>query len=247
MSEPVAVALDMLQGEAQAYFGTLLPTITVAKQMLEAMINTRGVLQHCKDYAKALLEGLNKRFKHLENDEKCLLASAFHPKFRQLLWLCEEKRPGLRKKMADLVAANLKKRVEDADLTFAVDNDNGDAGTSAETEVTGAVHCPHPDYFRSITVAAPTARGRRNLIDVNAFNIVKTWTETTSSDKLEDSDFQREPSLIDLFIEFNTPVPSSAGVERLFSQAGDILRPKRCSLKEDRFHQLMFMRGNRHH
>ncbi len=225
MSEPVAVALDMLQGEAQAYFGTLLPTIIVAKQMLEAMITTHGVLQHCKDYAKALLEGLNKRFKHLESDEKCLLASSFHPKFRQLLLLSEEKRPGLRKKMAYLVAANLKKRVEEADLTFAVDNNNGDDGTSAETEVTSAVHCPHPDYFRSITVA-PTTRGRRNLIDVNANSIVKTWTETTSSDKLEDSDFQREPSLIDLFIEFNTPVPSSAGVERLFSQAGDILRPK---------------------
>ena len=139
VSEPVAVALDMLQGEAQAYFGTLLPTIIVAKQMLDAMINTRGELQHCKDYAKALLEGLNKRFKHLESDEKCVLAAAFHPKFRQLLWLSEEKRPGLKKKMADLVAANLKKRVEEADLTFAVDNDNGDAGTSAETEVTGAV------------------------------------------------------------------------------------------------------------
>ncbi len=162
VSEPVAVALDMLQGEAQAYFGTLLPTIIVAKQMLDAMINTRGELQHCKDYAKALLEGLNKRFKHLESDEKCLLAEAFHPKFRQLLWLSEEKRPGLKKKM-------------------------------------------------------------------------------------EDDDFQRERSLMDLFIEFNTPVPSSAGVERLFSQAGDILHPKRCSLTEDRFHQLMFMRGNRHH
>jgi hypothetical protein len=240
VSEPVAVALDMLQAEARAYFGTLLPIIIVAKQKLEAMISTRGVLQHCKDYAKALLEGLDKRFKHLESDEKCLLASAFHPKFRQLLWLSQEKQPGLRKKMENLVAANLKKRVEGADQTFAVDNDNGDDGTSAETELTGA------DYFSSITVA-PTARGRRNLIDVNATNIVKTWTETTGSEKLEDSDFQREPSLIDLFIEFNTPVPSSAGVERLFSQAGDILRPKRCSLKEDRFHQLMFMRGNRHH
>ncbi len=246
MSEPVAVALDMLQGEAQAYFGTLLPTIIVAKQKLEEMISTRGVLQHCKYYAKALLEGLNKRFEHLESDKKCLLASAFHPRFRELLWLSEEKRPGLRKKMEGLVAANLKKRVEEADLSFAVDNDNGDAGTSAEAEVTGAVPCLHPDYFKSITVA-PTARGRRNIIDVNATKIVKTCTETISSVKLEDSDFQREPSLIDLFIEFNTPVPSSAGVERLFSQAGDILRPKRYSLKEDCFHQLMFMRGNRHH
>jgi hypothetical protein len=41
--------------------------------------------------------------------------------------------------MEDLVAANLKKRVEEADLTIAVDNDNGDAGTSAEAEVTGTI------------------------------------------------------------------------------------------------------------
>ncbi len=81
VSESVAVALDMLQDEAQAYFGTLLPTIIVAKQKLEELISTRGVLQQCKDYAKALLEGLNKRFKHLESDKKCLLASAFHPDF----------------------------------------------------------------------------------------------------------------------------------------------------------------------
>ena len=75
MSEPVAIALDLLQGEEQAYFGTLLPTIIMTKQKLEAMISARGVhqLHHCKGYAKALLEGLNKRFKHLESDKKCWL------------------------------------------------------------------------------------------------------------------------------------------------------------------------------
>jgi hypothetical protein len=251
VSEPVAIALDYLQGEQHAYFGTLLPTIIVTKKKLDAMINARGVhqLKHCKGYAKALLEGLNKRFKHLESDEQCLLASAFHPKFRQLGWLSQEKRPGLKKKMQDLVAAKLKKRVEDADLTFPVDNDSADAGTSAETEVTGVDQNPTTEFFDDITFITdePTHRGRRNLIDVNAETIVNTWTETKRSDKLEDDDFQLSRILTDLFIQFNTPVPSSAGVERLFSQAGDILRPKRISLSEDRFHQLMFMRGNRHH
>ncbi len=172
----------------------MLPTIIVAKQKLQDMISTRGQLQHCKDYAKALLEGLNKRFKHLESDEKCVLAAAFHPRFRELLWLSEEKRPGLRKNMEELVAANLKKRVEEAALTSGVDNDNGDAGTSAEAEVTGAVPVPgpHPDYYKSIT-EAPTARGRRNIIDNNANKIVDTWTKTISSVKLEDRDFQPEP------------------------------------------------------
>jgi hypothetical protein len=251
VSEPVAIALDYLQGEQHAYFGTLLPTIIATKKKLDAMIKATGVhqLKHCKGYAKALLEGLNKRFKHLESDEQCLLASAFHPKFRQLGWLSQEKRPGLKKKMQDLVAAKLKKRVEEADLTFPVDNDSADAGTSAETEVTGVVQNPTTEFYDDITFITdePTHRGRRNLIDVNAETIVNTWTETKRSDKLEDEDFQLSRILTDLFIQFNTPVPSSAGVERLFSQAGDILRPKRISLSEDRFHQLMFMRGNRHH
>jgi hypothetical protein len=251
VSEPVAVALDYLQGEQHAYFGSLLPTIFVTKKKLDAMINASGVdqLKHCKGYAKALREGLNKRFNHLESDEQCLLASAFHPKFRQLGWLRQEKRLGLKKKMQDLVAAKLKKKVEEADLTLPVDNDSADAGTSAETEVTGVVQNRTADMFADMDdiIDEPTHRGRRNLIDVNAETIVKTWTATKRSDKLEDDDFQLKPVLMELFLQFNTPVPSSAGVERLFSQAGDILRPKRISLGEDRFHQLMFMRGNRHH
>ena len=52
VSEPVAVALNMLQGKAQAYFGTLLPTIISTKQKLERMISACGVhqLKHCKGY-----------------------------------------------------------------------------------------------------------------------------------------------------------------------------------------------------
>jgi len=145
--------------------------------------------------------------------------------------------------MQDLVAAKLKKKVEDADLTSPVDNDSADAGTSAETEVTGAD--PTAEFYDDITYITnePTHRGRRSLIDVNSVTIVNDWLDTTRSDKLEDEDFQLRQILIDLFIQFNTPVPSSAGVERLFSQAGDILRPKRISLGDDRFHQLMFMRN----
>jgi hypothetical protein len=55
----------MLQGEAQAYFGTLLPTIYVAGQQLQQMIETRGVLTHCKELAKALLAALKKRFNEM--------------------------------------------------------------------------------------------------------------------------------------------------------------------------------------
>jgi hypothetical protein len=49
---------------------------------------------------------------------------------------------------------------------------------------------------------------------------------------------------VDLFIKYNTPLPSSAAVERLFSIGSDILRAKRSSLTADNFEKLVFIKGN---
>ena len=49
---------------------------------------------------------------------------------------------------------------------------------------------------------------------------------------------------IDLFIKYNTPLTSSAAVERLFSMGSDILRAKRSSLTADNFEKLLFIKGN---
>lgn len=48
------------------------------------------------------------------------------------------------------------------------------------------------------------------------------------------------------FRKYNTPLPSSAAVERLFSFGSDILRPKRSSLTADNFETLVFVKGNMH-
>ena len=243
MTAPIAKALDMLQGEYQAYFGTLLPTIFVARDNLQALIDEAN-LKYCKDLAKALLRGLMKRFDHLICDQKCQLATAFHPIFRNLGWLPTEKHDILKKKMQTLVAEKLKKTAEKGPLNSAdVTHNIGEAEVTSST--TGAVPGV-PAYYLSL-LGTLTAKGRRDIYEVNAKKIIETWTGTPVSSTMLDTDFLREQSLIDLFIEYNTPVPSSAGVERLFSQGGDILRPKRSSLKDERFNMLMFMRGNRHH
>uniref|UniRef100_A0A3Q2Z3R4 Uncharacterized LOC109529306 n=1 Tax=Hippocampus comes TaxID=109280 RepID=A0A3Q2Z3R4_HIPCM len=49
---------------------------------------------------------------------------------------------------------------------------------------------------------------------------------------------------VDLFIKYNTPLPSSAAVERVFSTAGDIVRPKRTALANASFDKLVFLKGN---
>ncbi|QQP55696.1 Uncharacterized protein FKW44_000125 [Caligus rogercresseyi] len=49
---------------------------------------------------------------------------------------------------------------------------------------------------------------------------------------------------MELLIKYNTPLPSSAAVERLFSMASDVLRAKRSCLMAENFENLIFMKGN---
>jgi len=46
------------------------------------------------------------------------------------------------------------------------------------------------------------------------------------------------------FFRYNTPIPSSAAVERMFSMGKDILKPKRSKMSDEHFQMLVFLRGN---
>ena len=47
-----------------------------------------------------------------------------------------------------------------------------------------------------------------------------------------------------LFIKYNTALPSSEAVERLFSLGKNILKPKRCGLTDNHFEMLAFLKSN---
>ena len=76
---PLATVIDLIQTERAAYLGWLLPlcATTVFKLRKQKM----NQLQFCEALANALLNGINKRFDLYLNNEECLLASAFHPRF----------------------------------------------------------------------------------------------------------------------------------------------------------------------
>ena len=73
--EPVAQALDALQGDRNASLGFVLPTLKLLRTKLNAVL-----LSQAKPLHAALLAGSNKRFGHLFNDTEFLLAAVSHPK-----------------------------------------------------------------------------------------------------------------------------------------------------------------------
>jgi hypothetical protein len=228
--EPMATALDLLQGESQAYLGCLLPTLAVAQMLLEDALTKP--LAFCKPLVRALLEGINKRFGHLFEDKTSLLAAGFHPKFR-LMWLHKLDPSQVRKVrqwMEEEVEACLKDVVQIS------------AGISSEEEEAAT----EDDWYGLITQSTRETSSTRHMYRNRANKIVSNWLAGISKKDFSDATFMYEPVLVKLFTRFNTPIPSSAAVERFFSQGKDILRAKRSSLADKNFEMLMFLRGNRH-
>ncbi|KAG0710081.1 hypothetical protein GWK47_002595 [Chionoecetes opilio] len=71
----------------------------------------------------------------------------------------------------------------------------------------------------------------------------KTWTYNLCIFNLK-TEKSTMDDWVEVFIKYNTPLPSSAAVERLFSSGGDILRSKRASLTAANFESLVFLKGN---
>ena len=89
----------------------------------------------------------------------------------------------------------------------------------------------------------PTRHSHRSP-KAKAVQTVKMWLEAKVTDSLEDTAFNSEKALIELFVRYNTAMPSSAAVEHLFSLRKDINRAKRSSLSDESLNILMFTKGN---
>ena len=241
---PIAQSLDVLQGEERGHLGMLLPTIKAAENWLTKMITEeRGKpkMKYCKPLADQLLESLQERFKAFWDDDDCLLAGAFHPSFRDLKqWLTDEQIVEVEKKMVEAVSVKIREKVGETAASAGREKES----TQEDTPTGDSMEL----FFGHLNQTTRPRREEYSLIETNADCLVERWLNTRNAKLGDFSDlaFNSEEIFIDIFIDYNTVVCSSAAVERFFSAGKDILRQKRCSLADTTFGVLMFMRGNRH-
>lgn len=214
--EPIAVALDNLQGENNCYLGMVLPSLYTIKLKLNAISH----LSYCEPLKTALQEGLQRRFAaimdvHSSEAKHFLLATISHPRFK-LTWLTLEK---------------------EYDVCKALFLDeykyiNSKINTDAESDTSDS-----SDFFSCLS---PKSASNSQALSENVANAVLYLENKKRTVDLLNS----YPIVKEIFLKYNTTLPSSAPVERMFSSGSQILVPRRCNLSDKMFDTLMFLKGN---
>ena len=87
---PIAAVLDILQGEAEACAGYLLPTLQIVKNNMGTMSSDSSII-YCQPLISSILSSIQKRFGDLFTDRAFRLAAFIHPSFK-LTWLPPEEK-----------------------------------------------------------------------------------------------------------------------------------------------------------
>lgn len=216
--KPLAVAIDILQGERKCYLGFLIPTLLSLKtKLFEKMPH----LLYNAHIVTSISEAIEQRFGSVLASHEAKMATTTLPKFR-LSWLSPEKREDMRRTLLQ-EAISLEPLHSPATL-----RDDNNSVKSDESE---------ENFF--------------------VFNNAKSSSDSTTHDEvrkyLEDSDnnnltsLKAFPIVKRLFIKYNTTLPSSAPVERLFSHGGNLLTSSRNRMSDDHMEQVLLLRYNKQH
>ncbi|XP_060872601.1 uncharacterized protein LOC132946572 [Metopolophium dirhodum] len=226
--KPLSNSLDKLQGEKNSYLGYVAPTLIVLRKLLIQSSNVK----YCKPLASALISSLEKRFNYIYDlsnakSKNFIVASISHPKFKmswvpvRYISLCKE---------LFLNECNIFK---DENSISESASDNADSDTSDEfySNLTGHLTTSfHPPAQDSDSAEIDTSVS--NTAGVEALTYL-------NSKKKELMSLNDVPIVKQVFLKYNTTLPSSAPVERLFSKAIQVLTPRRNRLSDDVFEMLL--------
>ncbi|XP_011686460.1 PREDICTED: uncharacterized protein LOC105449160 isoform X2 [Wasmannia auropunctata] len=206
--EPLARALDILQGESGMYMGFLLPVLKTLQEKLEKF-NKSGIFTHCQPLITAIQQGLNKRFSTLFEKKDLIIASCLHPKFK-LNWINGEKRKLAKNYLEELLG------IKSPDNSPVNEKSNDHDDFFDFNQQTDEVESLQEELYRFL---------KSNNTNINMLN-----------------DYIR---IKKFFIEYNTALPSSASVERMFSVGGSIVTPHRGNLNDDTIEYQILLKINK--
>lgn len=221
--KPLAVTTDLLQGEDVCYYGYLLPSLVSLKRKLNAMYQSNyDTNARFGPLITGLIKSLENRFQSFfevkDEVSGAAIAAVCHPRFKSR-WLATFS-DSIRRKVDKWVlnaAAEERSKVTEArspDMVAQENDDFFDFGDESELPI-------QTSGTVSVEIAKYLANPRTDLEMLNEFPIIKK-----------------------VFIKFNTPLPSSAPVERLFSYATMMNLPKWNRLSDMHFEQRVLMKAN---
>nr|XP_023677321.1 uncharacterized protein LOC111849037 [Paramormyrops kingsleyae] len=218
--KPFAVAIDRLQDQSSCYYAELLPTLFAVKSKLEALRSSN--FRYCSHLLQAIMDGFRSRFSSFlqlkPEVNEAILASVTHPYFK-MRWLPQQL-SGEKKRIHELMIQSA------ADLGLVMES--GSSSTTADGEV--------EDFFVFTEDVEVSGKSTHSKAELETLHFLEDQRK-----ELEVLD--QYPLIRQLFVRFNTIIPSSAPVERLFSFAGLINRPHRRRLKPNLFEKLVVLKG----
>jgi len=190
-------ALDILQSEAKCFLGYLLPTLVVLKTKL---INIQKDLNNVKPLTNALLTEIDKRFGQYFDRNEFIVAAMF-----RLRWVDGDQ---------------TKTQYKELTLEAMKEMNSATGLQSNHTSADEGHETPDDDDEDGFFSLERVDRGSRQT------NVNSELDMFLNDNPREVTSVAAYPTIKSLFLKYNSGLPSSAPVERVFSIGGQIMTPK---------------------
>lgn len=202
------------------YLGYLLPTIIQLQTKYKDLLKTR--MDYCKPLIVSILEGLDKRFRSQLKDPFFIISSLSHPFFKTV-WIDNQETKSEALHLFKEAAIHLNSLPILSSSQTPLSTQNVEDGESF--------------FHWTSSQNPPEITCVENEINMYLSKSPQKDLSCFKNDNL--------PILKKVFIKFNTPLPSSAPIERVFSVGGAVLTKKRGRITDNNFEKVMLLKCNK--
>lgn len=223
-TEDLAESIDSLQGDINCHYGYLLPTLLSLRRKMNLLEGNRNV-RVCQPLVKGTIQALEVRFKKMlevtNEGVSAAIASVSHPQFKICWFRCfsSEIQKRIYNEVLNAASMTSSRDIPVNNCNFLEPADGFDFGDGESV---------FRDPKTGISHGAAEIELKRYLQDPD--------TQLTM--------LKKYPMIKKVFLKFNTALPSSTPVERLFSYATMMGLPKYNRLSNSQFETRVLLKAN---